>query len=90
LATDVAILGNFGLNNVFTFRDRRLRGWRLARGLLTFAAVCSVGAVGNIGVASFLFGPEQRAWWLAGLAGATMSLVWNYAASAVVTWRVAR
>jgi len=26
-------------------------------------------------------------WWLAGLAGAVMSLVWNYAVSSVITWR---
>lgn len=87
LATAVAIIGNFALNNVFTFRDRRLRGWRFARGLLTFALVCSVGAAANIGVAAFLFGAAHSSWWIAGLAGAVMSLVWNYAASSVVTWR---
>jgi len=87
VATAVAIVGNYGLNNAFTFRDRRLHGWRFARGLATFALICSVGAVGNIGVASFLFGAERSAWWLAGLAGAVMSLVWNYAASNAITWR---
>lgn len=87
LATVVAIVGNFILNNVFTFRDRRLRGWGFARGLLTFALVCSVGAAANIGVAAFLFGSANSSWWVAGLAGAVMSLVWNYAASSVVTWR---
>lgn len=87
LATAVAIVGNFTVNNVFTFRDRRLRGWRFARGLLTFALVCSVGAAANIGVAAFLFGNVHSSWWIAGLAGAVMSLVWNYAASSVVTWR---
>jgi dolichol-phosphate mannosyltransferase len=87
VATACAIVGNFVLNNIFTFRDRRLRGWRFVRGLVTFALICSVGAAGNIGVASFLFGPEHTTWWLAGIAGAVMSLVWNYAASSVVTWR---
>jgi dolichol-phosphate mannosyltransferase len=87
VATGFAIVGNYVLNNLFTFRDRRLRGWRFMRGLLTFGLVCSVGAIGNIGVAAFLFGPEHSTWWVAGLAGATMSVVWNYAASSVVTWR---
>lgn len=87
LATAVAIVGNFALNNAFTFSDRRLRGWGFVRGLATFALICSAGAAGNIGVASFLFGPERAAWWVAGLAGAAMSLVWNYAASSVLTWR---
>jgi dolichol-phosphate mannosyltransferase len=87
VATGLAIVGNYVLNNIFTFRDRRLRGWRFVRGLLTFGLICSVGAIGNIGVAAFLFGPEHSTWWVAGLAGATMSVVWNYAASSVVTWR---
>ncbi|MBN8892165.1 MAG: dolichol monophosphate mannose synthase [Acetobacteraceae bacterium SCN 69-10] len=87
VATGVAIVGNFVLNNLFTFRDRRLRGWRFLRGLVTFALICSVGAVGNLSVSIFLFGPGHSSWWVAGLAGAAMSLVWNYAASSVLTWR---
>lgn len=88
IATGFAIVGNFVLNNVFTFRENRLRGRRFLGGLVTFAAICSVGAVANVNVASFLFGPAvHSAWWLAGLAGAVMSLVWNYAVSSVVTWR---
>jgi dolichol-phosphate mannosyltransferase len=89
VATASAILGNFVLNNIFTFRDRRLKGRRFLLGLVTFALVCSVGAAGNIGVASFLFGPEHTTWWLAGIAGAVMSLVWNYAVSSAIAWRQA-
>ncbi len=87
LATACAILGNFWLNNIFTFREGKLRGWAFLRGLVTFSIICSVGAAGNIGVASFLFGTEGSSWWLAGIAGAIMSLVWNYAVSSVFTWR---
>jgi dolichol-phosphate mannosyltransferase len=86
-ATAAAILGNFTLNNVFTFRERRLQGWAFLRGLATFAVICSVGAAGNLGVATFLFDTARSSWWLAGIAGAVMSLVWNYAASSVITWR---
>jgi dolichol-phosphate mannosyltransferase len=87
LATAAAILGNFTLNNLFTFRERRLQGWAFLRGLATFALICSVGAAGNLGVATFLFDTARSSWWLAGIAGAVMSLVWNYAASSVITWR---
>jgi dolichol-phosphate mannosyltransferase len=87
VATACAIVGNFVLNNAFTFRDRRLKGWRFVRGLASFALICSVGAAGNVGVASLLFGPEHTRWWLAGIAGAIMSLVWNYAVSSAITWR---
>ena len=86
-ATAVAIVANYTLNNLFTFRDRRLRGRRLVIGLITFSAICSVGAVANVGAADFLFGQRHAAWWFAGTAGALMSLVWNYAVSSVITWR---
>lgn len=88
VATAAAILANFFLNNAFTFRENRLRGWRMLGGLVSFALICSVGAVANVSVSSFLFGPEvHSAWWIAGIAGAAMSLVWNYAVSSVITWR---
>jgi dolichol-phosphate mannosyltransferase len=84
-ATVVAMTGNFFLNNLFTYRDRRLRGRRLWTGLVSFYAVCGAGAGANVGVASYLvFG--HHSWWLAGLAGAAVSVVWNYAASSIFTW----
>jgi len=45
---------------------RRLRGWRLLSGLLSFYVVCSVGAVGNVGIAAYVF-QVDRSWWLAAL-----------------------
>ena len=60
------------------------------RGLVTFALISSVGAAANISVADLLFGPAHSAWWFAGLAGAVISLVWNYAASSTLTWRRSR
>jgi dolichol-phosphate mannosyltransferase len=84
-ATLVAMTGNFLLNNLFTYRDRRLRGRRLWTGLVSFYAVCGAGAAANVGVASYLNG-DHESWWLAGLAGAAVSVVWNYAMSAIFTW----
>jgi len=84
-ATIVAMTGNFLLNNLFTYRDRRLRGKRLWTGLLSFYAVCGVGAAANVGIAAHLvYG--HTSWWLAGLAGAAVSVVWNYAMSSIFTW----
>ena len=87
LAVVVAMTGNFFLNNVLTFRDIRLRGARLWRGLLSFYAVGAIGAVGNVGVGNVVYRIEG-VWWLAGLAGVAVGVVWNYAASSLVTWRV--
>ena len=85
-ATLTAMTGNFLLNNLFTYRDRRLRGLRLLTGLASFYAVCGVGAAANVGVAAHLFG-ANHSWWFSGLAGAAVSCVWNYAMSSVFTWR---
>jgi dolichol-phosphate mannosyltransferase len=84
VATIVAMTGNFFLNNLFTYRDRRLHGRRLWTGLISFYAVCGAGAAANVGVASHLAG--GRSWWFAGLAGAAVSVVWNYAMSSIFTW----
>jgi dolichol-phosphate mannosyltransferase len=84
VATVVAMTGNFLLNNLFTYRDRRLRGWRLLSGLGSFYAVCGAGAAANVGIAAYIAG--DHSWWLAGLAGAAVSVVWNYAMSSIFTW----
>lgn len=87
IATSCAITGNFWLNNRFTFRDQRLKGPRLWRGFAIFAVVCSIGAEANLSIASFVMGAGHQAWWAAGLAGAAMSLVWNYAVGSTLTWQ---
>ena len=86
LATVVAMTGNFLLNNLFTYRDRRLHGLALMTGLLSFYAVCGIGAAANVGIASHLFASDHS-WWLAGLGGAAIGAAWNYAASSVLIWR---
>jgi dolichol-phosphate mannosyltransferase len=88
LATLVAMTSNFFLNNILTYRDQRLRGWRTLRGLFTFYAVCAIGAIANVGVASYLFSANQT-WWVAGLLGMIVGAVWNYATSSIFTWRAA-
>lgn len=86
VATFVAMTWNFFLNNRLTYRDRRLRGLSIIRGLLTFYAVCSVGVLANVGVANLIY-ENDAVWFVAGAAGAAMGAVWNYAASSVLTWR---
>jgi len=86
IATLAAMTSNFALNNLFTYRDKRLRGHRFFTGLLSFYAICAMGAVAGVGIASVAF-EENYSWWLAGLAGALVGVVWNYAVSSVFTWR---
>ncbi len=86
-ATTVAMTFNFFLNNMLTYRDKRLKGfWPLLGGLFSFYLVCSVGAVSNVGIANFMFS-HSYSWWVSGIAGVLVGAVWNYAASSVFTWR---
>jgi dolichol-phosphate mannosyltransferase len=89
VATLVAMASNFLLNNEITYRAFRYRGTAMLLGFAGFALGCSVGALANIDVASWLY-RANRTWWAAGLAGAMLSVVWNYAVSTNLVWRPGR
>jgi dolichol-phosphate mannosyltransferase len=86
VAAVAAMTSNFFVNNVFTYRDRRLRGFPLVRGLFAFYAICALGGVANVGIAGYVFS-RNEVWWLVGLAGIVVGSVWNYAVSSVFTWK---
>ena len=77
---------NFFLNNMLTYRDQRISGLHAVRALLTFYVVCSLGALSNVGVSTWLYS-TRPVWWLAGLAGSVVGAVWNYAGSSTLVWR---
>ena len=81
-----AMTSNFVLNNFLTYRDQRLKGFGILRGLILFYLVCSVGLLANVGVAFSVY-DQEPIWWLAGAAGALMGVVWNYAMSGLFVWR---
>ena len=89
IATVVAMASNFILNNEITYSSYRYRGPGLIEGFAGFALGCSVGAIANIDVASWLYSANET-WWVAGLAGALLSVVWNYAVSTNLIWRPGR
>lgn len=85
LATIVAMISNFLVNNAVTFRSRRLRGFRLFVGLSAYVAICAFGAVVNVQAAEHLYRHAIH-WWFAGAAGAMIGAVWNYAVSTQIVW----
>jgi dolichol-phosphate mannosyltransferase len=85
IATFVAMLGNFYLNNTVTYRTVRLRGPALLIGLAMFVLVCSLGAIANVGIARMIYS-GHGGWTPAGLIGALVGTVWNYAISATLVW----
>jgi dolichol-phosphate mannosyltransferase len=86
VATIGAMIWNFSLNNAITYGDQRLTGFAYFTGLMRFMAICGIGAISNVGVASFIYA-HDTVWWIAGLGGAVMGAVWNYVVTAVFVWR---
>lgn len=84
-ATALAMVFNFTLNNILTYRDRRLTGWSWLRGLASFMVACSIGALANVGIATYLFA-SRTTWFLAALAGVLVGAVWNFAVTQLYTW----
>ena len=86
VATLVAMTWNFFLNNVLTYADKKLHGAKLVSGLFMFYLACSIGTLANVSVAAMLYDIRQVPL-VAGLAGALMSSVFNYAVTRMFTWR---
>lgn len=85
VATLAAMVFNFAVNNLLTYRDMRLRGLKWVRGLFTFALACSIGALANVGVASYLY--QTRLNWIpSAIAGVVVGAVFNYAMTTTFTW----
>jgi dolichol-phosphate mannosyltransferase len=87
-AAMTAMTFNFLLNNILTYRDKRLKGfWPILGGLLSFYLACSIGLVANVGIANYLVVGQHQDQWLSAIAGILVGAVWNYAVSSVFTWR---
>jgi len=89
IAALAAMIANFLLNNLITYRDRRLRGWRILEGLILFCLACSIGLVINLTLADYARN-AGAVWYVAGLLGLAVGSVWNYGVTRVLTWRTRR
>ena len=86
IATFAAMLENFFLNNLVTYRDRRFRGLRLLTGGARFVLACSFGTWANVVFAGALLQSGVQ-WPFAGLAGILLGSVWNLSISSLFTWQ---
>ncbi len=89
VATFVAMVENFLLNNMLTFRSRGLHGAEMLTGAARFVAACSFGAWANIIFARALWQSGVE-WYVAGAAGIVLGSVWNLSVSSVFTWGMLR
>jgi dolichol-phosphate mannosyltransferase len=87
LGTLIAMVANFQMNNSLTYRTVRLKGRRYWRGLILFMLVCGLGGIANIGIARALHRASAGSA-ASSVVGALVGVVWNYAISATLVWRV--
>ncbi len=89
ISTVIAMTANFLLNNAITYRDRKLKGWGIVRGLLSFYLACSVGVYINLRLADSAIAAGWP-WYFAGVFGLAIGSIWNYGVTQLFTWRSIR
>lgn len=86
-ATLVAMFFNYSVNNLVTYSDRQLKGAKFYLGFVLFALLCSVGIIGNVGVSAIIHEDYPGlALALPAMAGAFITVVWNYVATGAFVW----
>ncbi|MGN6423079.1 MAG: glycosyltransferase [Asticcacaulis sp.] len=87
LAIWISMTWNFFLNNILTFRDKRLKGWRVFQALLGFYVACSLGALLSLALSMFMKDHLHIHWLVAGVSAALISSIWNYYGAKLLSWR---
>jgi dolichol-phosphate mannosyltransferase len=85
-ATELTILGNFVLNDRWTFRDVHTGRPRLQR-MAAYNGIALGGMLISLGVFLLLMHLLRIHYLLANLGGIAVATVWNYAVNARITWR---
>ncbi len=89
LATAASMFATFSANNLISHRDSTLRGRRFWTGFAVFTLLCAIGIAANVGVAALIRADfPQLLYIVPALAGAMISVLWNFAASkAFARWK---
>jgi dolichol-phosphate mannosyltransferase len=85
VAIFLSMIWNFFLNNSLTFRNNRLKGLGLIKGLVVFCLVCTPGAIANWWI-GFYLKEHNVEFILAGVIPAFLIGILNYWASKVLAW----
>ena len=74
------------LNNIITFKERKLESFELIRGLFSFYLICSLGAFTNVAIASYIFDFSSN-WLISSFIGAVFGAIWNFTLTSIFTWK---
>ena len=87
VSIEASIISNCVLNDLFTFRDQRRKGFRKFLGrLIRFNAVSVVGVGINLGTLWLLTSAAGLYYIISNLVGITLATLWNYLVNRRWTW----
>lgn len=86
VATVVALVFNFSINNVLTYSDQRLRGASFWKGLLLYSLIASVGIVANVSTAQLAYVRLNGHAFLASTTGLVIDVTWRFVVSNRLVW----
>jgi dolichol-phosphate mannosyltransferase len=86
IATVVAMVFNFTINNVLTYSDDRLRGGAFYKGLLLYSLIASVGIVANVSTAQITYISLKGHTFIAATTGLVIDVIWRFVVSNRVIW----
>ena len=86
IATVVAMVFNFTINNVLTYSDDRLRGGAFYKGLLLYSLIASVGIVANVSTAQITYISLKGHTFIAATTGLVIDVIWRFVVSNRLIW----
>jgi dolichol-phosphate mannosyltransferase len=86
VATLIAILINYSLNNFLTFYVYNLSGFKWITGFIKYNVFCSYGVFISFSIAKTLTIYDFH-WLIAGLLGAFTASIWNFTMSKFIIWK---
>ena len=86
VSLEASIISNFTLNNLWTFKDRRLAGNNIFIRLLKYNIACLIGIGLNLFILWLLTENLGMHYLISNLFGIIVAAVWNYSASAKWIW----
>ena len=90
IATEVAIITNFILNDNWTFRDRKKLGSKLITRLLKYNITYAIGVGVKLGMLTLLTEVFGLYYIISNIIGIVTVFLWNYGGSTLWAWRVKR
>ena len=86
IATVIAMVFNFTINNVLTYSDDRLRGLAFYKGLLVYSLIASVGIVANVSTAQIAYMHLHGHTFIAACMGLVIDVIWRFVVSNRLIW----